>query len=68
MLVTILLLMITICSISITLPLWYGLKFTIEDPNCEEEKNSVNKNILALKIISTIITILSITCLILICI
>lgn len=66
MLIIIILFIVTILSIGITLPLWYGLKFTITDKNCKEEVESVSKNILSLKIISTTISILLIICLILI--
>lgn len=62
---TLLLFLATLCSIGLTLPLLIGLKFQIKNPNCEEEIKDVKMNILTIKILSSIITILVIICLIL---
>lgn len=50
--------LIALFSLAICIPLWVGLKFQINNPNCKEEVNSVKQNILAIKIFSLIETIL----------
>lgn len=54
----IILFLVVLFSLAICIPLWVGLKFQINNPNCKEEVNSVKQNILAIKIFSLIETIL----------
>lgn len=51
---TLILFLIALCSFSICMPMWVGLKLQVNDPNCKEEVNSVKRNILAIKICSSI--------------
>lgn len=50
--------LIVLFSLAICVPLWVGLKFQINNPDCKEEVNSIKQNILAIKIFSLIETVL----------